>query len=88
LSAVCDYNVAQYKIKAYENRHVRDGADFKGVEGMMTQIECPRKSRSWPNCALFLNPSKPPKALADAGPATMPSKSSTPPCNPPAPANV
>jgi UDP-N-acetylglucosamine 3-dehydrogenase len=40
LSAVCDYNVAQYKIKAYENRHVRDGADFKGVEGMMTQIEC------------------------------------------------
>jgi UDP-N-acetylglucosamine 3-dehydrogenase len=41
LSAVCDYNVAQYKIKAYENRHVRDGADFKGVEGMMTQIECP-----------------------------------------------
>jgi len=41
LSAVCDYNVAQYKIKAYENRHVRDGADFKGVEGIMTQIECP-----------------------------------------------
>lgn len=41
LSAVCDYNVAQYKIKAYENRHVRDGADFKGVEGVMTQIECP-----------------------------------------------
>src|SRR5271170_5898004 len=40
LSAVCDYNVAQYKIKAYENRHVRDGADFKGVEGIMTQIEC------------------------------------------------
>jgi predicted dehydrogenase len=41
LSAVCDYNVAQYKIKAYDNRHVRDGADFKGVEGVMTQIECP-----------------------------------------------
>ncbi len=41
LSAVCDYNVAQYKIKTYENRHVRDGADFKGVEGVMTQIECP-----------------------------------------------
>jgi UDP-N-acetylglucosamine 3-dehydrogenase len=40
LSAVCDYNVAQYKIKVYENRHVRDGADFRGVEGMMTQIEC------------------------------------------------
>jgi predicted dehydrogenase len=41
LSAVCDYNVAQYKIKVYENHHVRDGADFKGVEGVMTQIECP-----------------------------------------------
>jgi predicted dehydrogenase len=41
LSAVCDYNVAQYKIKTYENRHVREGADFKGVEGVMTQIECP-----------------------------------------------
>jgi predicted dehydrogenase len=41
LSAVCDYNVAQDKIKTYENRHVRDGADFKGVEGVMTQIECP-----------------------------------------------
>jgi UDP-N-acetylglucosamine 3-dehydrogenase len=41
LSAVCDYNVSQYKIKAYENRHVRDGSVFNGVEGMMTQIECP-----------------------------------------------
>jgi predicted dehydrogenase len=41
LSAVCDYNVAQYKIKAYAYRHVRDGADFKGVEGTVTQIECP-----------------------------------------------
>ena len=40
LSAVCDYNVSQYKIKAYENRHVRDGADVKGVEGLVTQIEC------------------------------------------------
>jgi predicted dehydrogenase len=41
LSAVCDYNVAQYKIKTYQNRHVRDGADFKGVEGLVAQIECP-----------------------------------------------
>ena len=41
LSAVCDYNVAQYKIKTYENRHVREGADFKGVEGTVAQIECP-----------------------------------------------
>ena len=40
-AAVCDYNVAQYKIKLHENRHVRDGGDFKGVEGAVTQIECP-----------------------------------------------
>jgi predicted dehydrogenase len=40
-SAVCDYNVAQYKIKLYENHHVRDGDDFKGVEGLVTQIETP-----------------------------------------------
>jgi predicted dehydrogenase len=40
-SAVCDYNVAQYKIKLYENRHVREGDDFKGVEGVVTQIESP-----------------------------------------------
>lgn len=41
LAAVCDYNVAQYKIKTYENKHVRDGNDFKGVEGAVKQIECP-----------------------------------------------
>jgi UDP-2-acetamido-3-amino-2,3-dideoxy-glucuronate N-acetyltransferase len=40
-SAVCDYNVAQYKIKTYENKHVREGNDFKGVEGAVKQIECP-----------------------------------------------
>ena len=33
LSAVCDYNVAQYKIKTFANRHVREGRDFKAVEG-------------------------------------------------------
>ena len=41
LSAVCDYNVAQYKIKTYENQHVREGNDFKGIEGAVHQIECP-----------------------------------------------
>lgn len=41
LSAVCDYNVAQYKIKTYDNRHIREGNDFKGVEGAVKQIECP-----------------------------------------------
>ncbi|MEY2465572.1 MAG: UDP-N-acetylglucosamine 3-dehydrogenase [Verrucomicrobiota bacterium] len=41
LSAVCDYNISQYKIKTYANSHVRDGNDFKGVEGLVTQIETP-----------------------------------------------
>jgi len=40
-SAVCDYNVAQYKIKTYENKHVSVGNDFKGVEGAVKLIECP-----------------------------------------------
>ena len=39
LSAVCDYNVAQYKIKTYENKHIREGNNFKAVEGVVTQIE-------------------------------------------------
>jgi len=41
MSAICDYNVAQYKIKTYENKHVPDGKDFKGIEGAVKQIECP-----------------------------------------------
>jgi predicted dehydrogenase len=40
LSAVCDYNISQYKIKTYENKHVPEGKDFKGVEGLVHQIEC------------------------------------------------
>jgi UDP-2-acetamido-3-amino-2,3-dideoxy-glucuronate N-acetyltransferase len=41
LSAVCDYNISQYKIKTYANSHVREANDFKGVEGLVTQIETP-----------------------------------------------
>jgi predicted dehydrogenase len=41
LSAVCDYNVAQYKIKTYANRHERAGNDIKATEGVVTQIETP-----------------------------------------------
>ena len=40
-SAVCDYNVSQYKIKVHENRHVREIGDWKAVEGVVTQIESP-----------------------------------------------
>jgi predicted dehydrogenase len=42
LSAVCDYNVAQYKIKTYANTHTPAGGnDFKATEGIVTQIETP-----------------------------------------------
>lgn len=39
LSAVCDYNVAQYKVRTFENKHVKSGSDFKAVEGTMRQLE-------------------------------------------------
>ena len=41
LSAVCDYNVAQYKIKTFANKHVKEGNDFKAVEGALHQVESP-----------------------------------------------
>lgn len=39
LSAVCDYNAAQYKIKTFANRHVQEGSDFKALEGTLHQVE-------------------------------------------------
>lgn len=39
MSAVCDYNIAQYKIKTYANRHERAGNEVKATEGVVTQIE-------------------------------------------------
>ncbi|MCL5097951.1 MAG: Gfo/Idh/MocA family oxidoreductase [Candidatus Omnitrophica bacterium] len=41
LSAVCDYNVAQYKIRTFQNRHLRSGDHFQAQEGVVRQIECP-----------------------------------------------
>jgi len=41
LSAVCDYNAAQYKIKTFANKHVKAGDDFKAVEGALHQVESP-----------------------------------------------
>jgi UDP-N-acetylglucosamine 3-dehydrogenase len=42
LSAICDYNVAQYKIKTYEARHepAKNG-EFNAVEGAVKQLEFP-----------------------------------------------
>lgn len=38
-SAVCDYNVAQYKIKTFENRHVAENSEIRALEGTMQQLE-------------------------------------------------
>jgi UDP-2-acetamido-3-amino-2,3-dideoxy-glucuronate N-acetyltransferase len=40
-SAVCDYNAAQYKIKTFANHHVKEGNDFKAIEGTLHQVESP-----------------------------------------------
>jgi predicted dehydrogenase len=66
-SAVCDYNVAQYKIKTYENKHVREGNDFKGVEGAVKQIECPPEEPLLAELRAFLDSMKTRQApIADA----------------------
>ena len=40
-SAICDYNVAQYKIKTFENRHVTENGMIKALEGGAHQLEFP-----------------------------------------------
>ena len=40
-SAVCDYNVAQYKIKTFENRHVAGTSGIEAMEGAVRQLEFP-----------------------------------------------
>jgi predicted dehydrogenase len=41
LSAVCDFNASQYKIKTFQNRHIAKGTEFQAVEGTLHQVECP-----------------------------------------------
>jgi UDP-2-acetamido-3-amino-2,3-dideoxy-glucuronate N-acetyltransferase len=40
MSALCDFNVSQYKIRTFANKHVKNGNDFRAEEGMTHQIEC------------------------------------------------
>jgi len=55
LSAVCDYNVAQYKIKTFANRHVREGNEFKAVEGALHQVESPPEEPLLAELRAFVN---------------------------------
>jgi UDP-2-acetamido-3-amino-2,3-dideoxy-glucuronate N-acetyltransferase len=69
-SAVCDYNVAQYKIKTYENTHVPAGNDFKANEGAVKQIECPPEEPLQAELRAFLDSMKTratPRADAQSG---------------------
>lgn len=55
LSAICDYNVAQYKIKTFENRHVVKGGEVRAKEGEMHQLEFPPEEPLRAELAAFLN---------------------------------
>ena len=54
-SAVCDYNVAQYKIKMFENRHIADGSSIKAVEGAVNQLEFPPEEPLRAELAAFIH---------------------------------
>jgi UDP-N-acetylglucosamine 3-dehydrogenase len=54
-SAICDYNVAQYKIKTFENRHIATGAEIKAMEGAMHQLEFPPEEPLRAELAAFLD---------------------------------
>jgi len=55
LSAVCDYNASQYKIKTFANRHVREGNDFKAIEGALHQVESPPEEPLQAELRSFVN---------------------------------
>jgi UDP-2-acetamido-3-amino-2,3-dideoxy-glucuronate N-acetyltransferase len=54
-SAVCDYNVAQYKIRTFANRHVVDGETITAEEGAVHQLEFPPEEPLRAELAAFIN---------------------------------
>lgn len=54
-SAVCDYNVAQYKIKTFENRHITEDGEIKALEGAMHQLEFAPEEPLRSELAAFIN---------------------------------
>ncbi len=55
LSAVCDYNVAQYTIRTFANRHIKQGREFTAVEGALHQIESPPEEPLLAELRAFVN---------------------------------
>jgi len=54
-SAVCDYNVAQYKIKTFENRHICKNGLITAVEGAVHQLEFPPEEPLRAELAAFVD---------------------------------
>jgi UDP-N-acetylglucosamine 3-dehydrogenase len=54
-SAVCDYNVAQYKIKTFGNRHVTDSGTINAEEGAVHQLEFPPEEPLRAELAAFVD---------------------------------
>jgi UDP-N-acetylglucosamine 3-dehydrogenase len=54
-SAVCDYNVAQYKIKTFENRHIADSDTIKAKESAVRQLEFPPEEPLPAELAAFID---------------------------------
>ncbi len=54
-SAVCDYNVAQYKIKTFENRHVTAEGETRALEGTVHQLEFPPEEPLRAELAAFID---------------------------------
>src|SRR5581483_10292530 len=67
LSAVCDHNVAQYKIKTFENRHVKEAGGIKAAEGAVRQLEFPPEEPLRAELVSFLDSIETRKAPQVAG---------------------
>ncbi|PYL80939.1 MAG: hypothetical protein DMF21_07095 [Verrucomicrobia bacterium] len=52
---MCDYNVAQYKIKTFENRHLADSDAIKAEEGAVHQLEFPPEEPLRAELAAFID---------------------------------
>lgn len=69
-SAVCDYNVAQYKIKTFGNRHLAANGEITATEGAGRQLEFPPEEPLRIELAAFLGSieeGSPPLADGSAG---------------------
>ncbi|HEX4646308.1 MAG TPA: Gfo/Idh/MocA family oxidoreductase [Verrucomicrobiae bacterium] len=70
LTAACDLNAAENKIKTFANRHVREGNEFKAVEGAPQAIETKIEEPLRAELQAFVNSistRKPPLADGRAG---------------------